>query len=123
MLLLIVEALLALVGEWVTSDEARFGVPDCLPQRMHSVDRLRSRPVRREGGGGHENSLDQTTSTVRNKKTKNHEGCNHQDDHEKRLLAECGVLQLPPNIQNVTVWRRLFHTDPLPDVCITVFRV
>jgi hypothetical protein len=35
---------------------------------------------------------DQTTSTVRNKNTKNHERCNHQDDHEKRLLDECGVL-------------------------------
>src|ERR1700682_835863 len=57
MLLLIFEARPALVGELVDSDEARCGARECLPQRTHSVERLRSRLERREGGGGHDSSL------------------------------------------------------------------
>jgi hypothetical protein len=57
MLPLILEAPAALVRELVASDEARFGARDCLPQRTHSVDRLRSGLRRREGGGGHHSSL------------------------------------------------------------------
>jgi hypothetical protein len=37
---------------------------------------------------------DHTTSTVRNKNTKNHERCNHQEDHEKRRFNDCGVLHI-----------------------------
>ena len=35
---------------------------------------------------------DRTNSTVRNENIKNHQGCNHQHDHQKRPLDEWGVL-------------------------------
>jgi hypothetical protein len=63
--LLIFEAPPALVGELVASDEARFGPRGCLPQRRHSVDRLRSGLERREGGGGHDRSLSEEKTLLR----------------------------------------------------------